>query len=134
MNNDAEKFERFYSSEFGKQILEKEAEYIRRNLNSCEFVLDVGCGIGVFESKLSNFNFIGVDSAPEMIKKASKNRDTQFILCDAGMLPIRSNIFEAAISITALEFMENYPLVVSEINRVTTHKSKILVMGLNTNS
>ena len=51
---DIKKFVRFCETDFGKEILEKEIEYIYQELKDCQRILDVGCGIGSFEQKLSN--------------------------------------------------------------------------------
>ncbi len=49
----AEKFVRFCGIEFGKSLLEKEAEYIYQELRDCRKILDAGCGIGAFEQGLT---------------------------------------------------------------------------------
>ena len=56
MNADIEKFVRFSNSEFGKKVMEREAEYVYNELRNCIKILDVGCGIGSFEQNLPDLH------------------------------------------------------------------------------
>lgn len=49
MNAEVEKFVKSCDSEFGKKVMEKEAEYVYNELRNYGMILDVGCGIGSFE-------------------------------------------------------------------------------------
>lgn len=63
MNSDVEKFIRFCGSDFGKKILDKEAEYLYSELKSNRNILDVACGNGSFEERLSKLNIVGLDNS-----------------------------------------------------------------------
>ncbi len=134
MSANVEKFVRFYNSEFGKKVMEKEAEYVFNELRNCEQILDVGCGIGSFEQYLPNLNIIGLDSSKEMLEEARKGSDKTFILGNAEDLKFKDSTFDAVFTVTTLEFLDNYKKAVEEIARVTKQHGKILAMMLNPES
>jgi ubiquinone/menaquinone biosynthesis C-methylase UbiE len=78
MSTYLKKYVRFCESEFGKKIMQREAEYIYSELKDCETILDVGCGIGSFEQNLPNLNIIGLDISEEMLEEARKRIDKTF--------------------------------------------------------
>jgi len=134
MSADVEKFVRFYNSEFGKKVMEKEAEYVCKELRNCEQILDVGCGIGSFEQYLPNLNITGLDSSKEMLEEARKRSDKTFILGNAEDLKFKDSTFDAVFTVTTLEFLGSYKKAVEEIVRVTKQRGKILAMMLNPES
>ena len=133
MNPDVEKFIKFCESNFGKRILEKEAEYIYRELKDCQKIIDVGCGIGAFEQNL-NLNIIGLDESKEMLEEARKRSNKNFILGNAGNLPFKDASFDAVFYVATLEFLDNYQRAIKDAWRVTKLDGKILVMVLNPES
>lgn len=134
MESDAEKFERFCESDFGKEVLEKESDYIRRELKDCGRILDVGCGIGSFERQLQDLNIVGLDSSAEMLEEARKSSDKEFVLGDAEKLEFGDGSFDAVFFVTALEFLSDYRQAIREAWRVTKPGGKLLVMMLNPES
>jgi len=132
--SDAEKFNRFYESDFGRRILEKEAGYVYEELKECGDILDIGCGTGNFESELSELNITGLDISEEMIEEASKRSDKRFIVGNAENLELDDSSFDAVFYVATLEFVTDYKKAVREAWRVTRPGGKLLVMMLNPES
>lgn len=131
---DVEKFVTFYETEFGKCILEKEAEYVYKELRQCRKILDIGCGIGSFEQKLPELNITGLDISEEMLKEARKRSDKEFVLGNAENLDFDDSSFDGVLYIATLEFVDNYKRAIREAWRVTRRGGKLLVMMLNPES
>jgi ubiquinone/menaquinone biosynthesis C-methylase UbiE len=129
-----DKFARFYESGFGKLILEKEAEYIQKELKDCDKILDVGCGIGIFEERLSGLDITGLDISEEMITEAGKRSDKKFVAGDAESLEFDDASFDGVLYVAALEFIADYKKAVRESWRVTRPDGKLLALMLNPSS
>ena len=129
-----EKFVKFCESDFGKRILEKEADYIYRELKDCQRILDIGCGIGSFEQKLATLNITGLDNSEEMLKEARKRSNKTFVLGNAESLDFSDLSFDAVFYATTLEFLSNYRKAIQEAYRVTKPNGNLLVMMLNPES
>ncbi len=134
MITNAEKFIKFCESEFGKRVLEKEAEYIYKELKDCQRILDIGCGIGQFEERLQDLNVTGLDSSEEMLEEAKRRSNKTFIFGDAKNLPFKNSSFDAVFYAATLEFIENYKKAISEALRVLEPEGKLVVMMLNSKS
>jgi ubiquinone/menaquinone biosynthesis C-methylase UbiE len=132
--DDVDKFARFYESGFGKLILEKEAEYVRQELQDCGRILDVGCGIGVFEERLYGLDVTGLDISEEMIKVARRRSRKNFVVGDAGNLDFDDATFDGVFYVATLEFIADYKKAVREAWRVTRQGGKLLVLMLNPES
>ena len=134
MSTDVEKFIKFCESDFGKSILEREAEYIYRELTGCQKILDIGCGIGYFEQKLSKLDIIGLDSSKEMLRQAQRRSNKKFVIGNAENLGFNSSSFDAVFYVATLEFVTDYQRAIQEAWRVTKPNGKLLVMMLNPES
>ncbi len=133
MTAEVEKFVRFYQTDFGNKILEKEAEYIYSELKHYKNILDVGCGIGAFERKLKDLNITGLDNSAEMLDEARKI-NKRFVLGNAENLDFGNSTFDAVFYVTTLEFVSDYRKAIQEAWRVTKPNGKLLVMMLNPES
>ncbi len=131
MTNDVEKFVRFCGTDFGRRLLEKEAEYVYQELRGYPRILDAGCGIGSFEQKLIDLNITGLDSSEEMLKEARKRSDKTFVLGDAENLEFSNFSFDAVFYVATLEFVSDYQKAIQEAWRVTKPDGKLMVMILN---
>src|SRR3990167_4105242 len=114
MTNDAEKFIKFCESDFGKRVLEKEAEYVYQELKGSHRILDVGCGIGQFEQKLSELNITGLDNSKEILEEARKRSNKTFVLGDAESLSFDNASFDAVFYVATLEFVDSYRKAIQE--------------------
>ncbi len=135
MISSVEKYAAFCSTLFGKQLMDREANFLRAELFGRKMILDVGCGIGTFEERISDFNIIGVDNDEEMLKVARKRAPhADFCRASALQFPFPNNLYDAVFFVTSFEFIEDYRLAVDEANRVTKPNGKLLVMMLNPES
>ncbi len=132
--SDVEKFVRFYESDFGKEVMAREANYLENELKDRKRILDIGCGIGCFEVILPELNIVGLDSSKEMLEEAKKRSDKKFVLGNAKQLDFPDESFDAAFTVTTLEFLDDYKKAVDEVVRVLEPKGKFMVMMLNPES
>lgn len=134
--NKVKKYLRFYSSKFGKEILQKELEFVESKLKDCNDILSIGCGPAFLETRLQQhhpeMNIIGLDYSKEMITQASKSIHLEY--GDAQHLEFDDNIFDAVLYVTSLEFIENYKKAIEEAHRVLKPKGIILILMLNPES
>jgi ubiquinone/menaquinone biosynthesis C-methylase UbiE len=129
-----EKFIRFCESDFGRRVMDHEADYLRKEFNAEKKILDVGCGIGSIEERLADLNIVGLESSPQMLEEARRRSTKTFVGGNAYTMPFPDGSFEGVFLITALEFLENYRLAVVEAARVLKRGGRIVVMLLNPES
>jgi len=125
---------KFYETPFGQGILRRESTYIRDWLHECNRILDVGCGPGIFEEKLSDLNIVGVDSDPEMVQAAKQKVENEFRLANAEELPFPDASFDGIFFVTSLEFIEAYIKAIDEAARVLSRRGRIVALILNPES
>jgi ubiquinone/menaquinone biosynthesis C-methylase UbiE len=104
-----------------------------------ETILDAGCGTGVFTLDVvsSGADVVGLDlSLPMLAKAASKFRSLRFspVAGDLLHLPFKNETFDKAVSITALEFINDARGAVAELFRVTRRGGLVVVATLNRES
>ena len=134
--NEIEKYLKFYNSEFGKEVLKGELEFVESKLKNCKNVLSIGCGPTLLEAKLHRLhpemNIMGLDISKQMIKQAPKSIP---VACgDAQHLEFNNNSFDAVLYVTSLEFIKSYKKALMETYRVLGSKGKILILMLNPKS
>lgn len=134
MREIVERFVGFYESDFGREIMLREVEYIRIEMKDFNLIVDIGCGIGEFEKYLSEFDIIGLDISVEMMREARNRSDGMFIIGDLNHLMFRESKIEAVFSVATLEFIENHYEAIKEIHRVLKKNGKILAMIINPKS
>jgi ubiquinone/menaquinone biosynthesis C-methylase UbiE len=132
--NDVKKFTKFYESDFGRKVLQLEANYLRSELSGRRRILDVGCGIGYFEEMLPELNITGLDSSKEMLEEVRRRSDKKFVLGDAENLDFPAKSFDAVFMVTTLEFVKNYAKAIDETARVLVSGGKLVLMILNPES
>jgi ubiquinone/menaquinone biosynthesis C-methylase UbiE len=101
-----------------------------------EAILDVGCGTGVFSLDILSFkpSVVGLEiSRPMLLRAEQKARGYSFNpICGNMMsLPFADEVFDKAVSMTALEFVEDAQVAVGEMFRVTKKGGTIVVTTLN---
>lgn len=132
--DNVEKFVKFCETEFGREVMDREAEYIEGEFKSCRRILDVGCGIGSIEERLPGLNITGIDRSKEMLKEARQRVDGVLVVGNAESLPFKENSFDAVFYLTILEFLDDYEKAIREGHRVLTKNGKFLAMILNPDS
>lgn len=134
MNDRVRRYAGFCDSAFGRKLMEREAEYVRRELLGYRRVLDVGCGIGVLEQKLPDLDMVGLDSSAEMLCEAGARCPNPFVLGQAARLGFEDGSFDAVLFVTSLEFIDDYRPAIDEAARVLRPGGKLLIMMLNPES
>lgn len=129
-----QQFVEWCESDFGREIMDREAAYIRKEVKAYTKILDVGCGIGSIEERLPSLNIVGIDISREMLKEARKRSQKKFVQGNAKELPFEDRSFDAVFSLTTLEFVENYEKAIEEVYRVLRKNGKFLAMILNPKS
>lgn len=88
-------------------------------------IMDLGCGTGYFSPKLnqkySTANLINLDLALGMLRFARQNRtltNASWICADAESLPLSDASIDIVFSSLAIQWCENLPVLLKEIERV----------------
>lgn len=126
-------FIEYCESPLGKAVIDREANYIKDQLENPGCVLEVGCGIGALTDRLSA-PVIGLDISQAMVDAAARRTDGQYIRGDAHQLPFGDASFDAVVSVTTLEFVSDYAQALAEIERVVAPAGNITILMLNQES
>ena len=134
----SEKYDAWFETPMGRLIKGYESELILRMLTPGreEFVLDAGCGTGVFTTHIleTGARVVGLElSGPMLIRAIFKQKGRPFLSVQGDMrrLPFADDSFDKAVSITAIEFIEEAEVAVEEMFRVTKPGGIIVVATLN---
>lgn len=101
-----------------------------------DHILDAGCGNGVFTRKLAEkkIRCTGVDLSSELIREAVKKRKPdsgkfqRFLVNDASsMNDLKSDEFDGAVSILALQDMKDLPGTIAEITRTVKKNGTFVI-------
>jgi len=131
-------YDRWFTTPIGMLVKQYESELILDLLNPGhgEFILDAGCGTGVFALDVlsAGSRVIGLDlSLPMLMRAKEKGRRVPFEIVSGDILnlPFPDGTFDKVVSITALEFIEDGKGAINELFRVTKREGSILVATLN---
>ena len=104
-------------------------------------ILDAGCGTGIFTSHIlaSGANVVGLDLSFPMVDRAARkfrSFSLPFSPIEGNMtaLPFKDESFDKAVSITALEFIEDGASAVNELFRITRSGGIVIAATLNSRS
>jgi len=133
-----EKYDAWFTTPIGLLVKKYESELLLPLLRpkSDEFILDAGCGTGIFTLDVLSFgtHVIGVDLSLPMLSRAEqKTRGYHFqtVLADISFLPFKENAFDKVVSVTAFEFIEDAKRAMEELFRATKKGGSIVVATLN---
>ncbi len=127
----AEKYDRFFETQFGRNVFELEENLLLKVLDKQDSILEIGCGTGIWMDALrkKGFNIYGVDLSKDMISYAVKKGLRRIVVSDADMLPFSDDTFDTSLFITSLEFMDAKLKAILEAARVS--RKGIVVGFLN---
>lgn len=80
-------------------------------------ILDLGCGNGVFTSKLRG-EVVGLDISFESIKRAKRISKGDFVVANAEFLPFKDSCLDKVVSLCVFEHLKDDRKVLNEIRRV----------------
>jgi len=137
-DNWPERYDDWFTTPIGELVREYEKELIISLLKpkKGDKILDAGCGTGVFTDDILEHgaSVFGIDISLPMITRAEEKLEgCRFFPALGTMicLPFAENTFDKAVSITALEFIEDGRKAVEELFRVTKKGGTVLVATLN---
>ena len=133
-----EKYDQWFTTPLGRLIKNYEKELVLELLRPAqeEMILDAGCGTGVFTLDIlaAGAHVVGLDiSMPMLLHAEHKAKGYPFLLTLGDMmnLPFPDRAFDKAVSVTALEFIQDAKGAVKELFRVTRHGGSVVVATLN---
>jgi len=133
-----ERYDQWFETPIGKLVRNYEADLLHELLDPKpgEFLLDVGCGTGIFTGSIlsSGAEVVGLDiSIPMVARAVSRFQGQRFSPLAGNMLslPFASGSFDKVYSMTALEFVDNAQAAVAELQRVTRTGGIIVLTTLN---
>lgn len=132
--SDVERFVRFCESEFGSEVMDREAEYVKQHVNPDDRILDVGCGIGSLEERFTGYEIVGIDRSEAMVRRGRQRAPGQFLVGDARALPICTNAVDTVVFVATLEFTPESTIVSDEAIRVVQPGGTVIALILNTRS
>ena len=133
-----EQLERVYK---GRDVLRRRA-LVHEALDAQpgERVIDVGCGPGFFVTELlervgPEGSVVGLDLSPDMLavatKRAGNARNVEFIESAAAPLPVADASFDRALSVQVLEYVDDVPGVLRELQRVLRPGGRLVVWDVD---
>lgn len=133
-----DEYDGWFGTPAGSLVLRYEKEIIDELVRpgSGDLVLDAGCGTGIFTTDIlrRGARVAGLDVAASMLERArEKLSGFPFFTVRGDMrrLPFPDGTFDAAISVTALEFIEDAQRAIDELFRVARPGGTIVVATLN---
>ncbi len=100
------------------------------------FLLDLGCGTGLFvrEYVETGGRAVGLDISPKMVGKAQQRcRESGFVVGTADVLPFRDNTFDALASLLAFSYVPDPEGMLKEAYRVLKPGGSIAICTLGHN-
>ena len=133
-----EKYDLWFETPIGRLIKQHESDLILEMLRpeKGERILDAGCGTGVFTLGVlaAGALIVGLElSLPMLLRGAKKMKEHPFhpVRGDMTKLPFAENEFDKAVSVTAIEFIEDGKTAINELLRVTKPGGCVVVATLN---
>ncbi|MCG6916031.1 MAG: class I SAM-dependent methyltransferase [Deltaproteobacteria bacterium] len=133
-----EKYDLWFETPIGRLIKQHESDLILEMLRpeKGERILDAGCGTGVFTLDVlaAGALIVGLElSLPMLMRGAKKMKEHPFhpVRGDMTKLPFAENEFDKAVSVTAIEFIEDGKTAINELFRVTKPGGCVVVATLN---
>jgi arsenite methyltransferase len=103
-------------------------------------ILDVGCGPGFYVSELAEEvgtegYVLGLDGSPAMLAVAAKRTEglanTELGEADAISLPVKDADFDRVLSVQVLEYVEDVPAALAEMDRALRPGGRVLVWDVD---
>lgn len=133
-----DKYDRWFETPIGRIVRESEKKLLLDMAEPApgDHILDAGCGTGVFTLDLldAGARVTGLELSFPMLRSAvNKARTLPFATVQGDMrkLPFRDAVFDKAVSVTAIEFIEDAEAGLAELFRVTRPGGLVVVATLN---
>jgi ubiquinone/menaquinone biosynthesis C-methylase UbiE len=133
-----ERYDQWFETPIGKLIKEYESGLLLKMLRpgQGEKILDAGSGTGVFTFDVLSrgANVIGLDLSRSMLLHSRIKLEKfpfRIVQGDMRNLPFADHSFDKAMSVTAIEFIEDARAAIHELFRVTRPGGLVVVATLN---
>jgi ubiquinone/menaquinone biosynthesis C-methylase UbiE len=133
-----DRYDQWFSTPIGRLVKQYESELLLQMANPRpgERVLDAGCGTGLFTLDLlrAGAEVVGLElSLPMLGRAGQRSTGYPFHMVHGNMssLPFADRTFHKAVSVTAIEFIEDARSAIAELFRVTRPGGRIVVATLN---
>jgi ubiquinone/menaquinone biosynthesis C-methylase UbiE len=134
----ASQYDKWFETGLGKYVLETEMELTLKlaEPKQGEKVLDIGVGTGIFACELMRYgaDITGIDVSDKMLEIAKSKGVGNVLIGNAESLDFADEAFDLVISITALEFIKNPEIAISEMVRVCKKGGRVVVGTLGSES
>jgi ubiquinone/menaquinone biosynthesis C-methylase UbiE len=134
----SERYDQWFKTPIGRLIKKYESQLVMGMLRPGrgEKILDAGCGTGVFtrDMLVAGAQIFGLElSLPMLLRAGNKLQRYPFYMVrgDMRIFPFHDNVFDKAVSVTAIEFIEDARGAIRELFRVTKPGGCIVVATLN---
>ncbi len=133
-----EKYDLWFETPLGRLIKGYESKLVLRMLmpDPDDVILDAGCGTGIFTADIleTGARVVGLELSLTMLRRALTKcggQTFQPLIGDMRKLPFADASFHKAVSITAIEFIQDARIVIEELFRVTKPGGLIVIATLN---
>ncbi len=133
-----DRYDRWFETPIGSIVKDCEMKLINELLapKAGELIVDAGCGTGIFtlDTLASGACVAGLDLSWPMVRRAAGRLASlpfNTLVSDMLALPFGDDTFDKAVSVTALEFIEDARSAVKELFRVTKSGGIVVVATLN---
>lgn len=130
---DVQNFVDFCESDFGTRVMDREAATVDAHLGDADRILDTGAGIGAIEERLDR-DVVGLDESMPMLEEARRRTGNLYVQGDVTDMPFLRDTFDAVVSVTTLEFLDDYRAAIDEIHRVLRPGGRLVALVLNPES
>ncbi len=136
-NFEARSYDAWYATPYGSyaDALEKKLVFELLGDVQGKLILDAGCGTGNYSKALAErgAQVVGIDVSAEMLREAKSKSvaGISFVHGSAEALPLKSNAFDAVISVMALCFIGDARKAAGEMRRVAKLRGRVVVGVIN---
>ncbi|MBI4170889.1 MAG: class I SAM-dependent methyltransferase [Candidatus Aenigmarchaeota archaeon] len=122
-NYTAKFYDRRHNNDATRHLRKRELELLRKYAHG--FILDVGCGTGVYAGLFENYT--GMDISKRMINEAMKKSKKLYAAADAEKIPFKDGSFDSVICMFTVLNLCDYRKAVKEMHRALKKNGRLIV-------